>query len=118
MKPRARNPRTHDARQIKQIATSIEKFGFVNPVLIDSENGIIAGHGRVLAAKQLGMADIPTVRVDRLTPAQIRAYVVADNKIAENAGWDRELLALEPQELAAELDFDVTVTGKWARSIY
>jgi hypothetical protein len=111
LKPRARNPRTHDAKQIGQIATSIEKFGFVNPVLVDSKNGIIAGHGRVVAAKLIGMSDIPTVQVDHLTPAQIRAYVIADNKLAENAGWDRKLLALELQELTAELDFDVTVTG-------
>ena len=83
LKPRARNPRTHDAKQIRQIATSIEKFGFVNPVLVDGKNGIIAGHGRVAAAKLIGMNDIPTVRVDHLTPAQVRAYVIADNKLAE-----------------------------------
>jgi DNA modification methylase len=111
LKPRARNPRTHSSKQIKQIATSIEKFGFINPVLIDGKNGLIAGHGRVAAAKSLGMSDIPTVRVDHLTPVQIRAYVIADNRLAENAGWDRELLALELQELSTELDFDVTVTG-------
>jgi DNA modification methylase len=111
LKPRARNPRTHSPRQIKQIAASIEQFGFVSPVLVDQNNGIIAGHGRVSAAKLLGMNDIPTVRVDHLTPAQIRAYVIADNKLAENAGWDRELLALELQDLSVNLNFDVTVTG-------
>jgi DNA modification methylase len=111
LKPRARNPRTHSAKQIKQIAASIEHFGFVSPVLLDAKDGIIAGHGRVDAAKLLGMTDIPTVRVDHLTPAQIRAYVIADNKLAENAGWDRDLLALELQELSVELNFDVTVTG-------
>jgi DNA modification methylase len=111
LKPRARNPRTHTAKQIKQIAASIKEFGFVNPVLIDGSNGIIAGHGRVEAAKIAGMSDIPTVRVDHLTPAQIRAYVIADNKLAENAGWDRNLLALELQELSVVLNFDVTVTG-------
>ena len=111
LKPRASNPRTHTAKQIKQIADSIEQFGFVSPVLVDAKDGIIAGHGRVAAAKLLGMTDIPTVRVDHLTPAQIRAYVIADNKLAENAGWDRELLALELQELSVELNFDVTVTG-------
>src|SRR5687768_4988934 len=95
LKPRARNPRTHTAKQIKQIAASIEQFGFVSPVLLDSKDGIIAGHGRVAAARMLGMNDIPTVSVDHLTPAQIRAYVIADNRLAENAGWDRELLALE-----------------------
>jgi ParB-like chromosome segregation protein Spo0J len=105
---RARNPRTHTAKQIKQIAGSIKEFGFINPVLVD---GIIAGHGRVEAAKLAGMGDIPTVRVDHLTPAQIRAYVIADNRLAENAGWDRELLALELQELSVVLNFDVTVTG-------
>ena len=105
------NPRTHTARQIQQIATSIGEFGFISPVLIDGSNGIIAGHGRVLAAKSLGMADVPTVRVDHLTPAQIRAYVIADNKLAENAGWDRTLLALELKELSVELNFDVTITG-------
>lgn len=111
LNPRARNPRTHSAKQIRQIATSIEQFGFMSPVLVDSKNGIIAGHGRVAAAQQLGMSDIPTVRVDHLSPAQVRAYVIADNKLAENAGWDRNLLALELQELSVELNFDVTVTG-------
>src|ERR1700682_3527664 len=111
LKPRARNPRTHTAKQIRQIQSSIKEFGFINPVLIDGSNGIIAGHGRVEAAKLVGMRDVPTVRVDHLTPAQIRAYVIADNKLAENAGWDRELLTLELQELSVELNFDVTVTG-------
>jgi len=109
--PRARNPRTHTAKQLKQIASSIKQFGFLNPILIDGGAGIIAGHGRVEAAKLLGMSDVPTVRVDHLTPAQVRAYVIADNRIAEHAGWDRELLALELQELSVELNFDVTVTG-------
>jgi DNA modification methylase len=111
LRPRARNPRTHTAKQIRQIQASIKEFGFVNPILIDDANGIIAGHGRVEAAKLAGMNDVPTVRVDHLTPAQIRAYVIADNKLAENAGWDRELLTLELQELSVELNFDVTVTG-------
>lgn len=111
LKPRASNPRTHTAKQIKQIAASIEQFGFIIPVLLDANDGIIAGHGRLDAAKLLGMNDIPTVRVDHLTPAQVRAYVIADNRIAENAGWDRNLLALELQELSVELNFDVTVTG-------
>jgi ParB-like nuclease domain len=75
LKPRARNPRTHTAKQIKQIAASIKEFGFISPVLIDGADGIIAGHGRVEAAKLIGMSDVPTVRVDHLTPAQIRAYV-------------------------------------------
>jgi DNA modification methylase len=109
--PRAKNPRTHTRKQLKQIAASIKEFGFINPILIDGTGGIIAGHGRVEAAKLAGMTDLPTVRVDHLTPAQIRAYVIADNRIAENAGWDRELLALELQELSVEPNFDVTITG-------
>src|SRR5215467_3026127 len=111
LKPRARNPRTHTKKQIQQIAASIKEFGFISPVLVDGADGIIAGHGRVEAAKLIGMSDVPTVRVDHLTPAQIRAYVIADNKLAENAGWDRALLALELQELSVHLDFDVTITG-------
>jgi hypothetical protein len=111
LKPRRNNPRTHTKKQIQQIAASIKEFGFISPVLVDGADGIIAGHGRVEAAKLIGMTDVPTVRVDHLTPAQIRAYVIADNKLAENAGWDRALLALELKELSVELNFDVTVTG-------
>jgi DNA modification methylase len=111
LRPRARNPRTHTPTQIKQIAASIKEFGFVNPVLIDGSDNIIAGHGRVEAAKLLGMGDIPTVRVDHLTPAQVRAYVIADNRLAELAGWDRRLLALELQELSVQPNFDVAITG-------
>ena len=111
LKPRARTPRTHTAKQIKQIAASIKEFGFISPILTDGADGIIAGQGRAEAAKLIGMNDVPTVRVDHLTPAQIRAYVIADNRLAENAGWDRELLALELQELSVELNFDVTVIG-------
>ena len=111
LRPRAKTPRTHSAKQIKQIAASIKEFGFISPILIDGADGIIAGHGRAEAAKLIGMNDVPTVRVDHLTPAQIRAYVIADNRLAENAGWDRELLALELHVLSVELNFDVTVTG-------
>src|SRR5713101_4665481 len=111
LKPRARNPRTHTKKQIQQIAASIKEFGFISPVLTDGADGIIAGHGRIEAAKLVGMSDVPTVRVDHLTPAQIRAYVIADNKLAENARWDRELLTLELQEVSDELNFDVTITG-------
>ena len=111
LRPRANNPRTHTAKQIKQIAASIKEFGFINPILTDGADGIIVGHARVEAAKLIGMSDVPTVRVDHLTPAQIRAFVIADNKLAENAGWDRELLALELQELSIKLNFDVTVSG-------
>lgn len=96
--------RLHDVMDIRE-------FGFVNPVLLDGSDRIIAGHGRVLAAQALGMPDVPTVRVDHLTPAQVRAYVIADNKLAENAGWDRALLALELQELSVTMNFDVTITG-------
>jgi DNA modification methylase len=109
--PRPKNPRTHTPRQVKQIAASITEFGFINPVLLDSSDGIVAGHARVSAAISLGMADVPTVRVDHLSPTQIRAYVIADNRLAENAGWDPALLALEIQELSLEANFDVTVTG-------
>jgi len=111
LKPRASNPRTHTKRQIEQIGASIKEFGFVNPILIDGGDGIIAGHGRVEAAKLIGMTDVPVIRVDHLTPTQVRAYVIADNKLAENAGWDRALLALELRELSVELNFDVTITG-------
>jgi len=111
LKPRAKSPRTHSKRQIEQLKRSIQEFGFVRPVLLDQNDGIIAGHGSTKAAVELGMNDIPTVRVDHLSPAQIRAYVIADNKLAENAGWDPNLLALELQELSVELNFDVTITG-------
>lgn len=111
LKLRPSNPRTHTSKQIKQIAASIQEFGFVNPVLVDGSDGIVAGHARVEAAKLLGMSDVPTLRVDHLSPTQIRAYVIADNRLAENAGWDRSLLAIELNELSVDLNFDVTVTG-------
>ena len=111
LRPRVKNPRTHTAKQIKQIAASIKEFGFISPILTDGADGIIAGHARVEAAKLIGISDVPTVRVDHLTPAQIRAFVIADNRLAENAGWNRELLALELHELLIEPNFDVTVTG-------
>src|SRR5258708_1656699 len=108
LKPREGNPRKHPKKQLRQIARSIEQFGFVNPVLVDGSDGIIAGHGRVEAAKAIGVTDVPVICVDHLTPSQIRAYVIADNRIAENAGWDRALLALELQELPFDLNFDLT----------
>lgn len=109
---RRRNPRTHSEKQIRQIADSIETFGFTNPVLIDSSGTVIAGHGRVRAAKLLGLQAVPTLTLEHLTEAQIRAYVIADNKLAENAGWDRDLLAIELQELAElDLGFDLEVIG-------
>src|SRR4051812_7201871 len=105
LKARSSNPRTHSKKQIRQIANSIKEFGFVNPVLVDTKGRIIAGHGRVEAAKLIGKTDIPTVRIDHLTETQMRAYVIADNKLAENAGWDRGLLELELKELTFNLDF-------------
>ena len=111
LKPRQNNPRTHTSRQIKEIAASIQEFGFINPVLVDGFDGIVAGHARVAAAVSVGMADVPTVCVDHLSPVQIRAYVIADNRLAEKAGWNPDLLALELQELSVERNFDVTVTG-------
>lgn len=112
LKPYARNPRTHSRKQIRQIADSIKAFGFTNPILIDAGAGVIAGHGRLEAAKLLGAERVPTIRLEDMTEAQKRAYVLADNKLAENAGWDRELLALELQCLAEiDLDFDLTITG-------
>jgi hypothetical protein len=92
--PYARNARTHSAAQVAMIAGSIREFGFTNPVLVDGENGIIAGHGRVMAARQLGMGTVPVIELAHLTEAQKRAYVLADNKLAEQAGWDNYLLEL------------------------
>ena len=112
LKPYPRNARTHSKKQIRQIADSIRTFGWTNPVLIDAEGGIIAGHGRVEAAKLLGLDQVPTLLIDHLSEAQKRAYILADNKLAENAGWDLEILALELQSLCdLELDFDLEVTG-------
>ena len=106
------NARTHSRKQIRQIAESIRRFGFTNPVLIDGENRILAGHGRVAAARELGMATVPCLRVHHMTAAEKRAFVLADNKVALNAGWDEELLALELKELMeADLGFDISVTG-------
>jgi DNA modification methylase len=107
-----RNARTHSRKQVKQIARSIETFGFTNPVLIDEQNVILAGHGRVEAAKLLGMDKVPCVRLSTMTPDQKRAYILADNKLALNAGWDDEILAGELQALLEiDLDFDVGVIG-------
>lgn len=108
--PYARNSRTHSDEQITQIAASIKEFGFLNPVIIDGENGIIAGHGRVVAAKKLGMTELPCVEADHLTEAQRRAYVIADNKLALNAGWDYEALRVELEDLAHE-GFNMDLTG-------
>lgn len=99
LKPYDRNARTHNAKQIAQIAASIKAFGFNTPVLIDKGAGIIAGHGRVEAAKKLGLSTVPCVRLDHLDDAQKRAYILADNKLAEKAGWDPEILRIELQHL-------------------
>ena len=97
--PYARNSRTHSEEQVTQIAASIKEFGFLNPVIIDGDKGIIAGHGRVMAAKKLGMTELPAVEASHLTDAQRRAYIIADNKLALNAGWDDEMLRVEFAEL-------------------
>lgn len=108
--PYARNSRTHSPQQTQQIAASIKEFGFTNPVLIDEDNGIIAGHGRVLAAQLLGMDEVPCIVLSGMTEAKKRAYVIADNKLALNAGWDDEMLRLEFEDLKA-MDFDLDLTG-------
>lgn len=110
--PRARNPRTHSKKQIRQIAESIRTFGFTNPILVDAVGEVLAGHGRLEAAGLLGIKEVPTVRLDEMSEAQKRAYVIADNKLAENAGWDTEILAIELQYLVElDTDFDATITG-------
>lgn len=108
--PYEKNARTHTEQQVQQIADSIKEFGFVNPVLIDGNFGIIAGHGRVLGAKLLGMTEVPAVFVEDLSEAKKRAYILADNKLAEKAGWDIELVSLELEELE-NLGFDISLTG-------
>lgn len=108
--PYARNSRTHSDEQVAQIAASIREFGWTNPVLIDGENGIIAGHGRVLAARKLGFTEAPCIELSGLTDAQKRAYIIADNKLALNAGWDDEMLRVEFSELG-ELGYDLALTG-------
>jgi ParB family chromosome partitioning protein len=108
--PYARNSRTHSEAQVAQIAGSIREFGFTNPVLIDAENGIIAGHGRIMAAQKLGLEDVPCIRLDHLTDTQRKAYIIADNKLALNSGWDEEMLGLELADLR-ELDFDLGLLG-------
>jgi DNA modification methylase len=108
--PFGSNARTHSKKQIRQLADSIRTFGFINPIIIDDDGTILAGHGRARAAELLGMTSIPCVRLSHMTPALKRAYVIADNKLALNAGWDEELLTIELQELLA-CDFDVEVSG-------
>lgn len=114
--PYARNSRTHDDAQVAQIAASIKEFGWTNPILLDGENGIIAGHGRVMAAQKLGESKVPTIELAHMTDIQKRAYIIADNKLALNAGWDIKMLKLEFEDLQA-FDFDATLTGFDIKSI-
>lgn len=108
--PYVNNARTHSAEQVNKLAGSIKEFGFINPVIIDGDNGILAGHGRVMAAKQLGLKKVPCVAADYLTEAQRKAYILADNKMALDAGWDNELLKVEIESLQ-EMGFDLEFTG-------
>lgn len=112
LSPYARNARTHSKEQIRQIADSIQAFGFTNPILVDKQNNIIAGHGRLRAAQLLGIARVPTICLENLTEDQVRAYILADNKLAEKAGWDESILAIELGHLlTVDLGFDITITG-------
>ena len=108
--PYVRNARTHSDEQVAQICGSIKEFGFTNPVLIDSDKVIIAGHGRVMAAQRMGLSEVPCIKLDYLTEAQKKAYIIADNQLALNAGWNEELLALEIEELN-DLDFNLDLLG-------
>ena len=110
LKLRSTNPRTHSKKQVRQIAASIDRFGFTNPVLIDQNDTIVAGQGRVEAARHLGIDKVPTIRLQDLTEEEIRAYVIADNRLAELAGWDKEILAIELQALI-DIDFSIELTG-------
>jgi ParB-like chromosome segregation protein Spo0J len=108
--PYARNSRTHNDAQVAQIAASIKEFGWTNPVLLDGTNGIIAGHGRVMAAQKLGETEVPTIELSHMDENQKRAYIIADNKLALNAGWDNEMLALEIDDLK-DAGYDLGLTG-------
>ncbi|MAS82738.1 MAG: hypothetical protein CMF45_08615 [Legionellales bacterium] len=110
LKPYEKNSRTHSKKQIGQIAKSIEEFGFTNPILIDEDNGVIAGHGRLMAAKSLKQESVPCIRLTGLTEKQRKAYIIADNKIAEGSGWDDDMLKLELEDLVGG-DFDLESTG-------
>ncbi len=108
--PYAKNSRTHDDAQVAQIAASIKEFGWTNPILVDGDKGIIAGHGRLMAARKLGLTKVPVIELKDMTEAQKKAYVIADNKLAMNAGWDMDFLKLELQDLE-DADFDLSLTG-------
>lgn len=108
--PYVNNSRTHSDEQINQVASSIKEFGFTNPILIDDDNGVIAGHGRLLASKKLNLDEVPCIILNGLTEAQKKAYVIADNQIALNSGWDFDTLKLELESID-ELGLDMTITG-------
>ena len=108
--PRATNPRTHSPAQIAQVAASIREFGWTNPILVGVDNDIIAGHARLMAARQLGMDAVPVIQLSHLSEAQRRALVIADNQLALNSGWDQELLRLELAMLQ-EADYDLSLVG-------
>ena len=110
LKPYKNNARTHSDEQIEKIAKSMKEFGFINPVLVDGDLNVIAGHGRILGAKKLGMKEVPCLFIEDLTEEQKRAYIIADNKLAEDAGWDKELLKIELEDLK-NMNFDITLTG-------
>jgi len=112
LKPDPRNPRSHSRQQIRQIAKSISTFGFNVPVLVDADLNVVAGHGRILACRQLGWAMVPTISLGHLTPAQAKAFLIADNRLTENSEWNDRLLAEQFKELSLlELSFDLDVTG-------
>ena len=111
LKPYFNNPRTHSKAQIRKIASSLREFGFTAPILVDDQDTIIAGHGRVQAAKLIGLEQVPTIRLSSLSPAQIRAYVIADNRLALDAGWNPEILKIELQNLIALDEIDISLTG-------
>lgn len=108
--PYSNNSRTHSEKQVQQVAASIKEFGFTNPILIDEDNGIIAGHGRLQAAQLLGMDTVPTIALEGFTEAQRKAYVIADNQLAMNSGWDLDVLKVEVDRLT-ELDFNMDLLG-------
>jgi ParB-like chromosome segregation protein Spo0J len=110
LRPYERNARTHSPEQVAQIVASIQEFGFTNPLLVDGADGILAGHGRLVAAKDMGLAEVPVIVLDHLSAAQRRAYILADNQLALNAGWDTELLQMEVAALNLE-DFDLSLLG-------
>lgn len=115
LKPYDKNPRTHSATQIERLVESLKEFGFTNPILIDDKYNIIAGHGRLEAAKILGLETVPTIKLDHLSPEQRRAYVIADNQLALNAAWDDDLLQSELNALS-EIGYDLTLLG-WGEDL-